>query len=44
MEISNLYVNADGELCINAGIEMIVTAFGSSIYGDYLVYTPKKSK
>ena len=44
MELSNLYINADGELCINSGTEMVVTAFGSSIYGDYIVHRPKKSK
>jgi hypothetical protein len=37
-----MYINAQGELCIDAGSEMLVTAFGTCIIGDYLVYTPNK--
>lgn len=44
MEESNMYINAQGELCIAFGNnnEMLVTAFGTCILGDYLVYTPNK--
>lgn len=43
MYVNNLYVNAQVELCIEVGkTEMLVTAFGSSIIGYYLVYVPNK--
>lgn len=42
-ELSNIYVNAQGELCVEVGkSEMLVTAFGTCILGDYLVYTLNK--
>ena len=42
-ELSNMYINAQGELCIDVGKnEMLVTAMGSCILGYYLVYTPNK--
>lgn len=42
-ELSNMYVNAQGELCLEVGkTEMLVTAFGTCILGDYLVYVPNK--
>lgn len=42
-ELSNMYVNAQGQLCLELGkSEMLVTAFGTCILGDYLVYVPNK--
>ena len=41
-ELSVMYVNAQGELCIRCGGEMLVTAFGTCPLGDYLVYVPNK--
>jgi hypothetical protein len=40
---SNMYINAQGELCVLVGnTEMLITAMGSCVLGDYLVYTPNK--
>lgn len=42
-ELTYMYVNAQGELCVEVGkSEMLVTAFGTCILGDYLVYVPNK--
>jgi hypothetical protein len=42
MEFSNMYINSNGELCVQCGGEMLVTAFGTCVFGDYLVYVPNK--
>jgi len=41
-ELSDMYINAQGELCVNVlNTEMLVTAIGTCVFGDYLVYTKK---
>jgi hypothetical protein len=39
MEFSALYIDEKGNLCIGNGI---VTAFGTCVFGDYMVSTPKE--
>jgi hypothetical protein len=42
--ISALYVDAQGNLCINFGTTpMYVSGFGESVFGEYLIYEPKKN-
>jgi hypothetical protein len=45
IELSALYIDPQGRLCINFGTTpVVVDGFGSSVFGDYFVYTSKKSK
>jgi hypothetical protein len=45
IEYSALYIDPQGRLCINFGTTpVIVDGFGSCVFGDYFVYTSKKSK
>jgi hypothetical protein len=45
IELSALYIDPQGRLCINFGTTpVIVDGFGTSVFGDYFVYTSKKSK
>lgn len=43
IETSGLYVDAQGNLCIDFGTTpMYVDGFGESVFGEYLIYYPKK--
>jgi hypothetical protein len=45
IELSALYIDPQGRLCINFGTTpVVVDGFGTSVFGDYFVYTSKKSK
>jgi len=45
IELSALYIDPQGRLCIDFGTTpVIVDGFGTSVFGDYFVYTSKKSK
>lgn len=40
-ELSSMYININGDLCIDMDkTEMLITAIGSCILGDYFVYIP----
>ena len=45
IELSALYIDPQGRLCIDFGTTpVVVDGFGTSVFGDYFVYTSKKSK
>ena len=45
IEYSVLYIDQQGRLCIDFGTTpVIVEGFGTCVFGDYFVYTSKKSK
>jgi hypothetical protein len=45
IEYSALYIDPQGRLCIDFGTTpVVVDGFGTSVFGDYFVYTSKKSK
>jgi len=44
-ELSALYLDEQGRLCINYGTTpMFVEGFGESVFGEYIIYTPKKNQ
>ena len=41
-EVSALYIDKDGQLCINYGsMPMYVFGFGECVFGEYILYVPK---
>ncbi len=44
-ELSALYLDEQGKLCINYGsMPMYVDGFGECIFGEYILYVPKKNQ
>lgn len=45
IELSALYIDPQGRLCIDFGTTpVMVDGFGTCDFGDYIIYTSKKSQ